>query len=78
MSIGNIRAELQALMHDVWKCADGCRTCVFGDWYDDMPCGCESDECAYQMTAVICRRLEEIIRMTEEVENGSQDHSHDA
>lgn len=77
MSIDNVRAELQSLMDDVWKCADGCRTCVFGGWYDDMPC-CESDECVYQMTEVICRRLEEIIRMTEEVENGSQDHSHDA
>lgn len=78
MSIDNIRAELQALMYDVWKCADGCRQCVFGTWYDDMPCGCDFEECAYQMTAVICRRLEEIIRMTEGVEDGSQDHSHDA
>lgn len=78
MSIDNIRAELQALMDDVWKCADGCTACVFGDWYDDMPCGCDFEECAYQMTEVICRRLEEIIIMTKEVEDGSQDHSHDA
>lgn len=78
MSVGSISAELQALICDIWKCADGCRQCVFGDWDDDMPCGCDWDECVYQMTAVICRRLDEIIRMTEEVENGSQDHSHDA
>lgn len=78
MNVCNVRAELQALICDIWKCADGCMQCVFGDWYDDMLCGCEREECVYQMTAVICRRLGEIIKITGEAEDGSKDHSHDA
>lgn len=77
MNLCNIRDELEFLKDDVWTAADGCANCQF-ESYEDMLCDCDFEACAYQMTRVICARLDKIIKLTEEVEDGSQDHSHDA
>lgn len=77
MNFHDIRAELESLKEDVWSAADGCLNCEMEN-YEDMLCDCDFEACAYQLTRVICARLDKIIKLTEEVENGSQDRSRDA